>query len=88
MECTKGDWKVVHEFNVEADNHRGIASCGFSNNMRVEETHRENVANAQLIASAPDLYEACQFALDVLLIDGDKENAKFWLKQALDKAGD
>ena len=50
---TKGDWKVVHEFNVEADNHRAIASCGYSDNRDPDTTHRENVANAQLIAAAP-----------------------------------
>ncbi len=56
---TKGDWKVVHEFNVEVGNHRGIASCGsFTDSKNPEKTRSENIANAHLIAAAPDLYEA------------------------------
>ncbi|HUC79081.1 MAG TPA: hypothetical protein VMQ58_02460 [Candidatus Saccharimonadales bacterium] len=46
----------------------------------------ETEANARLITAAPDLLWACEFALDVLLIDGDKANAIHWLKKALTKA--
>lgn len=63
---TKGKWKVVHEFNVEADNRRGVASCGYSNNDDSDNTTKENIANAHLIAAAPDLYEACMECVDCL----------------------
>ena len=58
MEYTKGKWIVVHEFNVESDGQRGIASCGYSDNRDPDNVAKENIANAHLIAAAPAMYEA------------------------------
>lgn len=60
MKFTPAPWKVVHEFNIEqAETRRGICSCGgYSNNRKVEETVKENIANAHLVAAAPEMYEA------------------------------
>lgn len=69
---TKGKWKVVHEFNVESENHRVIASCGsFFDNTKSDSTRQENIANAHLISSSPDLYEALKSAL--VLLDKQRE---------------
>lgn len=58
---TKGKWFVKHEFNVESENGRGIASTGgYTDNRDIEGTLKENIANAQAIASLPDLIEALQ----------------------------
>lgn len=53
-------------------------------------TAQLNKLNPHLIASAPDLYKACKFALDVLVIEKrDTDNAMVCqakLRQALAKA--
>ena len=56
---TPGPWEIRHEHNVFAQNgRRGIASAGgYSDNQAVERTRNENIANAHLIASAPELLE-------------------------------
>jgi len=60
MNYTKGEWKIEHEFTVMAGN-RCVASCGgYSTNFDVEKTRNENIANAQLISAAPDMYEILQ----------------------------
>ena len=51
---TSGEWRVYAELNVENQNGEFIASCGV-NGRDIE----ENMANAKLIAAAPDLLEAC-----------------------------
>jgi hypothetical protein len=57
---TPGPWSIWRDFNVIADKGtRAIANCGgFSNSRNAEADHEENVANARLIAAAPDLLEA------------------------------
>ena len=89
MKYTKGEWRAnipdydtsfVATVTRNTPNFLPIATGIYGSNWG------EIKANANLIAAAPDLYEACQFALDVLLIDGDKDNAKYWLKKALTKA--
>ena len=60
MDYTKGTWKVTqwnegHGFNVFGD--RFIASVPMD--VGLSSTMLETRANAHLIASAPDLYEAC-----------------------------
>jgi hypothetical protein len=65
MKHTPGPWVVRHEFNVMA--RRGkvseglvASSGGFSDNTDGGAHHHENVANAHLIAAAPDLLAACK----------------------------
>jgi hypothetical protein len=54
---TAGPWFVENEYNVFAvDTHRLVASAGgYASNVRSVQVHVENVANARLIAAAPDL---------------------------------
>ena len=68
MEYTKGDWKITkwnggHGFNVFGDD-GFVASVPMSTGLK--HTMRECQANAQLIAAAPDLYEALKELLDAL----------------------
>lgn len=58
MEYTKGEWRVEDRWNV-LSGRRLIANCG-GYHSNVEPVAEENEANAQLISSAPDLYEACK----------------------------
>lgn len=52
---TPGPWTVRHKFNVFADK-RSIASCGgYTSNDLNEDTYNVSIANARLIAAAPDL---------------------------------
>ncbi len=44
------------------------------------------IANAQLIAAAPDMLAACQMVLEELCFGGDWENAKKILGKAIKKA--
>lgn len=55
---TPGPWEVQYEFNVMGGGHV-VASCGgYSSNVNPEAIHQENVANARLIAAAPELLDA------------------------------
>ncbi len=61
---TEGKWEVEHGFNVMCGN-RSIASCGgYISNARGNTAHKENIANANLIAAAPDMYEALKSVID------------------------
>lgn len=42
-------------------------------------------ANAHLIKAAPDLLEACDFAIDVICPDGDRDSMEEWAKVVYDK---
>ncbi len=81
MNYTKGEWKVVHEMNVESETRRGICSCGFQSNHNPVATFQENVANAHLIAAAPKMYEALKDLyevvnnLDIDIVDDNQADA-------------
>lgn len=71
---TKGKWKVKIE---------GINTFILTQpEIRIEETE----ANARLIASAPELLEACKLAVNEYHLDGNCANAIAELKQAISKA--
>lgn len=57
MNHTPGKWVVFHEFNVkEESTGRSIASCGgYQVNNYYSKAHEENMANARLVAAAPEL---------------------------------
>lgn len=80
---TKGEWKVVAEdtsFVVTDKN-----GCELVRTKRWSEIDQ---ANAQLIASAPDLYEACKEARDYLSFNkGNASPIYDKLNEALAKAG-
>lgn len=62
MGHTEGPWEIKHEFTIISDSGRGIATCGgYTQNFDDEKVHLENVANAHLIAAAPELLEACKW---------------------------
>lgn len=75
MEYTKGEWTVesfdrdeLGAWRLRADGQSIMRLSGF-------QTPIENKANAHLIASAPDLYEACntfQTALKIWQLDPSK----------------
>lgn len=62
---TKGDWKVIHEINVTSENHRPICACGVTD-YNEKDSMVINKANAQLIASAPELLKALLLLIDPL----------------------
>lgn len=77
MAHTPGPWKVKvdgqytwvdgskgkHVHVITANGRTELAWCGVANDYYAGE---ENVANARLIAAAPDLLAACKLAMDVL----------------------
>ena len=71
MEYTKGDWKAGNT-DVTA-NSKHIANCYYESLNFKRPTLGEALANANLIASAPDLYEACKLALD-FFVEYDIQN--------------
>ena len=87
-----GDYKGV----IVADLKPALG-CDYSDNVDLEHTGRshavpQTLANAHLIASAPDLYEACLTALGVM---ATLDQSKGWVKEisrviqkALSKAED
>lgn len=72
---TSGPWKVYHELlrpqfpgrkiiEIQTDHgHAVVQWSGFDNSDRLQKTH---LANARLMAAAPDLYRAAQRALECL----------------------
>ena len=89
---TKGEWKAVLDdgaWIVVADEGNEVCDCDFASNQG------ECEANAQLIASAPDLYEACKLALklaDAIVKQVSRDNvevlmARATISQALAKQG-
>lgn len=57
---TEGPWSIAFTFNIiGADGRRGVANTGgYSENRNQEACHEENIANASLIAAAPELLDA------------------------------
>ncbi len=85
MEYTKGEWKATledGEWCVKADNVDYVCNCDWGANQLTCE------ANAQLIAAAPDMYEACKDAIELLEINLEYNRGKVsvLLKKALAKA--
>ena len=56
---TRGEWKIIHEINVTSKSNRPICACG-TYDPREEDCQATNQANAQLIASSPELLKALQ----------------------------
>ena len=65
---TKGVWNInKHSSTTVECKGRSIATTGgYSDNSNMEQVDVENLANAKLIASAPELLEALQNANNVL----------------------
>ena len=75
MKHTKGEWKIfwgnyTHFATINKDTQTRICAIEVDNPAETEEQR----ANAYLIASAPDLLEACEEALKIV---GDKTEV-FW----------
>lgn len=67
MKHTKGPWRISKyaKFNIENSTGRSVASAGgYSSNTNGEKIYNENIANAKLIAAAPDLLQAL---LDIIV---------------------
>ena len=64
---TKGNWEVMPKakFNIQSLNGSCVASCGVRSS-NTEDLTEELLANAKLIAAAPDLLEALQDAIKLL----------------------
>jgi len=70
---TPGPWQVCNTYHaVHGERVRNIALCGNAHipqgNGRILVPDDEAKANAHLIAAAPDLYEACKKARNVLAL--------------------
>lgn len=65
---TKGVWNInKHSSTTVECKGRSIATTGgYSDNSNMEQVDIENLANAKLIAAAPDLLEALEYYFDVL----------------------
>jgi hypothetical protein len=64
MEYTQGPWIVKHEFNVMSPTGNVVAGCGgHQQNFEEENNRLMNIANAHLISSAPDMYEALKICV-------------------------
>ena len=68
---TPGPWRGHPKArgNVEDLNGRGVANCmGYQTNTDNGEHHDENLANAQLIATAPEMLDVLSDALETMNI--------------------
>lgn len=65
MKHTSGPWHIEHEYNIFSEHQRLVASAGgYTTNADNGEHVIENMANARLIAAAPELLEACRAAVE------------------------
>lgn len=78
MKHTKGEWSFGHNVGVYSGNTH-IADIN-----PVENGFDETLANAKLIAAAPDLLEALKLMVDV--VDGNYSEATDIAKAAIEKA--
>ncbi len=62
MKFTKGPWSLCDKVStLVTSGNRSIASTGcYQTNVDFDKTHDENIANAHLIAAAPELYQALE----------------------------
>ena len=98
MEHTKGKWEVQlaqpydeHEFEISYDTEEGLTYLIADVHGNLEQGDAE--ANANLIASAPELYEALKAVLTTVVCNGDMTitygidgDTRRQIKRALDKA--
>lgn len=78
---TPGEWKVVHEFNVESEE-GFVATCGGQRGLMDPEKQTEmNNANARLISAAPDMLAALKDVLNRV------EASDEWWMSCADKGG-
>ena len=79
---TKGEWYHL----VDKENRHHVMSQGktgdMEQNVAVMSVRPEAEANANLIAAAPELYEACLIGLGVL---ATLDQSKGWVKELADK---
>ena len=59
---TKGEWKVESETEVVCGDRLIANTGGYTNNYSFP--RQENIANAHLIAAAPELYKALKFFVE------------------------
>lgn len=96
---TKGEWNIKHSESKDAFNVVGtivggkykIARCPYFVDITLPEFSARNrsecEANAKLIASAPDLLEACKELLGLLEFHGYKNSTEIYkAQQAINKA--
>lgn len=69
MRNTPGPWKLKGVFNVTDERGRGVATCGGYADGK-DGTYEENLANAALIAAAPEMLEALKYARRFLKPEG------------------
>ena len=91
MKWTKGPWKISNRADtLVMCGERSIASAGgFQVNVNQDKIQKENRANAQLIASAPELYEVLEYLTNCTEYPTPELNMKEAIKnarQALAKA--
>ena len=75
---TPGPWGVSSSFLVCNMDARIIANCAFLGLEVLDVAFEERIANAHLIAAAPDLYEALKRLVALLNDDLDDQQAEAW----------
>lgn len=86
---TPGPWHIKHDFNVFSGERLVASAGGHANNVQPLKAHAENIANAHLIAAAPDLLAAVRTAkeaFDRLLVER-KDCGEYGTECTLHNAG-
>jgi hypothetical protein len=88
---TPGPWETFKEHNVrDVHDHRGVATCGgYSQNWNEDIVYQENIANARLIAAAPELLEAAKDVVETfpdIKLRKNSIDARRRLEKAIKKA--
>lgn len=94
---TKGKWEVVHGRDNDLDYEKETPNCITIDNdsgwhiariwLDVDNRIPEAEANAELIAAAPDLLEACQGVAEIVIGEPMNEATLNKVQQAIKKAG-
>lgn len=87
---TKGEWEIGkslpdHETDVVCNGKR-ICEVKHYKTFKSDPNYKQGIANAKLIAAAPELFEACERALEILEQENIFGQARLLLAVAIKKA--
>jgi hypothetical protein len=69
---TPGPWHIKHEWNIFSGERLVANTGGYTSNRDGEAVRQENIANANLVAAAPDLLDAAERVLRIVGGDPDR----------------
>jgi len=81
---TPGPWVIKYEYNVFGPNERGVAACGgYQSNVKTDNVHKENKANAAFIVRCVNSHESSIQYFNMILTANTLVEAIDYARKAL-----